>query len=464
MDSTVNSPAEQYTAIVASPILNGEARLVIDENELRIVALFGIVPVPYSKIISLTMVNYMVIVKTDSEDYIFSQLGRQCLPFFNTLSEAYNKAVVRALFIKGTPSPIVKGNYSFIEGDISSNGSASIQVYENCIASLPSNLDARRIPLCFVTGMEKKDFELILKLDTNNSYSFSKLGYDTAPFTEAVEKNIRRIREDTLSAVMEIDPSLTPLQASELSRITSLRATASLGQLTSIAPSFKKALETKLNTSHAKETYSIFKELCDPSNIWVGFRKNENTNEEVSNESIEGDSSKEIEETVPEPYLFWFIVPSPNLMYAAVEFAEADSATFIYRTEGNFVDFAKQLNHALEAIDFKREVIRLSDKELLLSENVNYLMASKRTAALQFIRSRFHGRIIHSNINSWKQNLLKKWGIEETTTIPYQEEISEVNTIRIQKEVPQPVVKYCSQCGTVIKVGAMFCSNCGAKL
>ena len=40
---------------------------------------------------------------------------------------------------------------------------------------------------------------------------------------------------------------------------------------------------------------------------------------------------------------------------------------------------------ALEVINFKREVIRLTEEELQNSANADYLMASKRTAALRFI-------------------------------------------------------------------------------
>ena len=110
-----------------------------------------------------------------------------------------------------------------------------------------------------------------------------------------------------------------------------------------------------------------------------------------------------------DPYLIWMIAPSPDGQYAAVEFAEANSATFVYRTNGNFTGFAMQLNRALEAISFKREVIRLTDEELLKAENTDYYMAAKRTRALQFIRANFIGRIIHSGVDAWKKKLCDMW-------------------------------------------------------
>ena len=111
-----------------------------------------------------------------------------------------------------------------------------------------------------------------------------------------------------------------------------------------------------------------------------------------------------------DPYLIWLIAPSPGGQYAAVEFAEANTATFVYKTGGDFDSFAAKLNKALEAIDFKREVIRLTDEELRKPENSDYYMAAKRTAALILIRTNFAGRVIHSSHDSWKNKLNGLWG------------------------------------------------------
>jgi hypothetical protein len=100
-----------------------------------------------------------------------------------------------------------------------------------------------------------------------------------------------------------------------------------------------------------------------------------------------------------------------------VEFAEADSATFVHRTGGDFGIFARQINRALEAINFKREVIRMSDEELQKPENVDYYMAAKRTGSLQFVRSNFVGRVIHSSMENWKCKLTELWSSTQNAVI-----------------------------------------------
>ena len=378
----------EYTAQAASPIVNGEVKMTISENALTASALFDTAEIPLSEINEIIISDYVVTVKADSGDYAFSRMGNWCGPFYDALCGAYNGAVLRSFFIKGEPIIKAKGN-------------VPVNVYENCVASLPPDLSARRIPLCFISGIDKGDHELTLKLDAGESYTFTKLGYEAAPFAGAVEKQTRYLREQTVFAVKEIDYTLTTAQAAQLAKIMTQGAAASIGQLSGIASSFVTALENKLSVTRAAESYEVFKEACDPARIYIGFRKNE-----ASSAGAESQAEAEVE---ADQYVLWLIAPSPDGQFAAVEFAEADTATFVYRTGGDFDGFAKQINRALEAIDFKREVIRLSDDELRKPENADYYMAAKRTAALQFIRSNFVGRVIHSSPETWKRKLFELW-------------------------------------------------------
>ncbi|MDR0491302.1 MAG: hypothetical protein LBH28_08695, partial [Oscillospiraceae bacterium] len=346
---------------------------------------------------------------------------------YNALYEAYNKAVLRSLFIHSGPLLTAKGEFRFIEKTINGTSDAPVHVYENNVTALPPDLSARRVPLCFVSGMEKGDFSLTLKLNTGESYTFSRLGYETVPFADAVEKQIHTLRGKTLAAVKEIDPALSAMQTSKIVHIMPQGAAAPIGQLMAVAPSFVSALETKLNNTRAAECYKVFRELCDPSAIYIGFRKNETGadsagghflsglqnlsggGEDAISDNLPGDAgyadSESAKAAPPDPYLLWLIAPSPDGRYAAVDFAETGAATFVYKTRGDFDEFARQLNRALEAISFRREVIRLSDEELNKPENTDYYMAAKRTASVQFIRSGFAGRVIHSNVESWKRKL-----------------------------------------------------------
>jgi len=432
----MNTSSIEYMALTVSPLVNGEAKLVIADSALTLASTMDAAEIPFSEINALRLDDYTVTVRADSGDYVFSKLGQWCQPFFDALCEAYNKAVLRSLFVKGEPIVTAKGDYRYTEAGVNAGGAAPVYIYDNCVVVLPTNLGARRVPLCFTSGIEIGEFEITLRLDTGESYTWAKLGYDTAFFAENVESQMRALREKTLKAIKEIDPSVSAVQGSQLVKLIPQGAAASIGALAGVAPSFAKALEEKIADTRAAEGYTAFKEICDPAKIYIGFRKNEDFIQGVEGgaaataataaeggavipeglaammpdgtAATDGAAGEETEEQ--DPYLLWIIAPSPSEEFAAVEFAEPNSATFVYRTGGDFNGFAWQLSRALEAIDFKREVIRLSDEELLKPKNAIYYMAAKRTAALAFIRANFVGRVIHSSPEAWKRKLEEYWG------------------------------------------------------
>ena len=441
----------EYKAQTVSPRITGETTLAVTDKGLLLTTPFDAEEIPFAGINALILIDYVVTVKADDGDYVFSKLGNWCKPFYDALCGAYNKAVLRSLFVKGEPVVTAKGEYSYTEAAGKAAGAAPVHVYENSVVVLPLNVGARRVPLCFMAGIEQGDFELTLKLDTGESYTWAKLGYDTAPFAGAIENQMRALREKSLAAVKEIDPSLSVAQAAQLAKAVPQGAAASFGQLSGMAPSFAAALEKKLEETRAADAYEAFKEICDPAKIYIGFRKNEAAAEEAAGEqpglaaaglpfpggglpfpggglsapaegltaqvsdaapAPEGETGDDDadEDRSQDPFLLWLIAPSPDGEFAAVEFAEKDAATFVYKTGGDFEGFARQLSRALEAIGFKREAIRLTEEELLKPEYADYYMASKRTAAMRFIRENFVGRVIHSSPETWKRKLMELWG------------------------------------------------------
>lgn len=77
-----------------------------------------------------------------------------------------------------------------------------------------------------------------------------------------------------------------------------------------------------------------------------------------------------------------------------------DSATYLYEfTEPKEV-FVRNLDEALEAMSTNREIIYITDGAL--AENPLYRMAVARCEAAVFLRSKFTGRMIHSESHSQK--------------------------------------------------------------
>lgn len=390
METTEKANVE-YAAQANIPELSGEVRLTLGEDALTITATLDAAELPYASIRSLARENYGVTVNADSGAYRFSKMGNQGEAFYGALFAAYNNKVRKALFVSGTPLLKAQGEYRFEERGVTGQGSAPIEVYENCVLFLPPNIEARRVPLCFVTALEKQAFSLTLRIGDEESCTFSKLGYDTEPFAQTIEKLLRDLREKALAAAKELDPSLSPAQAAAVARLTPEGAAAPIGKLRGISPSFASALERELSLSRSAHEFEVLRSFCDPEKIYAGRKKRFDAPEDEQDDTM-----------------LFMIAPGENETTAAVEFAVAEgetAATFLYRFDGGFDAFASAFNRALEAIAFRREAIRLSEAELQKPQYADAAMAVRRNAALRFIRAAFAGRVIHASQESWAQGV-----------------------------------------------------------
>ena len=475
------APAIEYTAQVASSLVNGEAKLTVGEDALMVTALFDAVEIPYADIRALVFADYTVTLRTADGNLSFSRMGRWAQPFYGALYAAYNQKVKKALFVSGSPLLTASGTCQYTENGQTVQCLAPVEVYETCVCVLPPDENARRIPLCFANGLEKSEYSVTLRLLTGEVYTFGKLGYDTAPFANIIETQIRSLREKSLAAIAELDPSLRAVQTAQLAKCLPPGAAAPFGLLTGIAPSFVAALEIQLNNSRAAETFRIFRTRCNPEKIYVGFKKNTPDSGIAGNPlaalgggnplgtagenplgipsgSLNGAAKAQEEALPPDPYTLYLIAPSPYGGACAVEFAgdpDDAAATFVFRTrdprtsagysfDDEFAYFAHRLYRALEAIDFKREVLRLSDDELRKPAYAHYRMAVQRNSALRFVRACLVGRVIHNS--AWQCKLEELFAASAPMQAP---------------QNPPAQAYFCSGCGAKLPQGVLACAACG---
>jgi hypothetical protein len=126
----------------------------------------------------------------------------------------------------------------------------------------------------------------------------------------------------------------------------------------------------------------------------------------------------------------WFLIPiyGPGLKNAgnavAMEAVTGDGgtrATYFFRLTGRreysgisnieeldmMADsFIKKLNYCMLSINFRREPIYLSEKQLSSPGRAKYKLAVETLPALKLLRSCFIGRVIHSNGEQWKRDVL----------------------------------------------------------
>lgn len=379
-----------YNACVNSQSLTDEVQLSISEDGLNVITLFNPFFIAFADIVSFNQQDYTVVIKTDDDCFTFSNLGNYWEAFYLELYTAFNNKVRKSLFIKGDPDFEAEGEFKYKEEDFEAYGHAKIQIYDDCVCLLPPDNRARRIPFAFMNGIKKGDFELALCLEGGEHYSFIRLGSSGNIFENRIKEKLRCLRQSSIDAARKLDKSLSMIQLNAIAAQMPQGVALPIGHIQTIAPSYATAIETKIGESRAAETYNVFKQICDPAEISVGMKS-----------WLAGEQDENI---------LWFIAPSASAPMAAVEFAVDDdtaAATFIYKIDGGRTNFIRQLNRAMEAIDFKREVISMTDDKLKSAEYGNYYMAVKRTASLRFIRASFAGRVIHSSPDTWRKEIQK---------------------------------------------------------
>ncbi|MDD4496464.1 MAG: zinc ribbon domain-containing protein [Eubacteriales bacterium] len=121
---------------------------------------------------------------------------------------------------------------------------------------------------------------------------------------------------------------------------------------------------------------------------------------------------------------------------------------FHVRIEKEWDSFLPVLNHGMEAVQLKREVISLSDEEMKKEQYAHYHMAVIRTPALRELRELFVGRVIHRFLDSWKKSVLSI--------------IDKSSASKLMEGTLQQ--KFCTGCGTKLTGGMSFCGECGKKI
>ena len=405
--------------VLASPLAEGPAEIEVTEDSLRIRADRGwAAEVTYAEMMSIELKDHAVCIGIPGGGMTLARLGLDTENFFRRLCGAYDAKVKKALFVKGNPVLITNGSFSYSEDGLTVSGKAPFEVYGECVLILPPDLNARRVPLCFVKNVTSADYEAAITLDTGERYVFSKMGYDTEPFVKAVRTGVSAMRMETVGSVRDIDPASSFMQAQALADLLHGGAAVPIGTLRAASPSFVRSFEKIVSSGRAALAYPALVEMCGEDRVSVGFwkRSMRDTAEEDGCALLPKAADPQALKTPPTAetaaeitgYDFWILASSPDGRIVALEFAgdsDEAAATYIYETDSGPDAFRLKLGRALEAFGFRRDPIRLSDEELIRSVYIDIRMAADRNAALRSVRRSFAGRVIHRSPEWWAEKV-----------------------------------------------------------
>ena len=286
--------------VPAEGLKENDAKASISEDALELYVGKRCLPILYSTITDVRLVNYHLHVLLKHGEVVLSQLGYQTEEFFEKLWQAFAKKSLESLFVEDAPLIACEGDYAFCESDVQKKSIAKLELHEDCLCIVPHDICARRVPLCFSALPVRDSFILSLELDTKESYRVSRLGKTTDPFFDALIKGRNRSVAAWESAYKRLVANLDER----------------LGE--------------------ARTNYKSFTNL--------GY------------DVIVGLFSAEDE-------AFWFAAVGSDRA-AVELVCEEQTATYLYRFEGGKERFILSLRHAMEAVKRHRRLIFISDEEL----------------------------------------------------------------------------------------------------
>lgn len=409
------SSTATYRGRMVSRSLSGEVHLVIEGGGLLAETTFESSYLAYDRIRSIAHLDHEILIRTKEDETVISRLGDAGEWFFKELCESFNQKVQTVLQAKGPVLFEAKGHrYEYEDRQ----GNACFRVFEDAVMLLPPNMDARRLPLLFLSRLESKDFTLTLRLRTGEQYSFSKFGENLEPFERIISDEFRKMRSHHGDLIASLDNSLGRGEVIEAAKIIPEGVAVFLSDVQSRFPSLAKVLDQMLLAGPIAEYYAALKEVGDEGKLAIGYKEFKGALEAETGDELPEEDGVVAEEDKPPPeeepdvlpWALWAVIPSKDHKKAIVEFAfpKEKAATYLFNTEGSYESFLMTLNRAFEASGFQREMLFLTDEQLDQAAYVNGRMLLERTPSLQTLRRLFSGRVIHRSLDSWKKNLAEQ--------------------------------------------------------
>ncbi len=467
LNSEEAAPEATFTGVaqITSSVVDGEGEVAVYKEGLTITTLFTAFFLSWAEVVQLDSSPYDVTIETKTTQYIFKSMGQDTEPFYRAVSAAYNQKVCKALFADGPPlftttsggTPVAvypqcvlrlppnmhaqRVPLAFVNSFSEEAQEVVLGVQDGSTYTF-ARLGSDKGPFTktiqkAIKTLREKSREAIFELDPSLNAEQTAALTNILPYGTAAPVDILQSIAPGFVAALE-------------SRIASSRAThsyeffKSLDTREAVCIGFKKKEGGGASTAavegsaepgtkqpgirqatveqEAAEQEDARQEGVRQEGVSPGGVSPEVVTQEVGTQATaaqataaqkgfsetQNTSSREPTALHDEPYTIWMIAPAPRKKVCAVEFAgetEEAAATFVYQYEQSWEEFVLELNMALDAIDFKRQIITMSEEDLAKPENIDARMAVERNKNLQRVRNSCIGRVIHSNQSAWQKKI-----------------------------------------------------------
>ena len=367
--------------------------------------------IPYFKILKIDDEDYSVVLKDISGETIkLTQIGYEYENFLLNLYKNRGEQLLRyTLMDEKNLAKDIAAHFAYTdeEGNYL-DGACEARIYESAIVILPKKADPIRIPLCYIQNHVLEDYVTKIESSFGEQITLTMMGEKTDYLTRVLSKAMKDMYDRATNILNEAAPGVSQGKIMEAARILGDGIAASKKQLETISPELWRCLENMIKQTDIGEEYTHLAGRNE-SDVWIGLKR-----------GLMGERTGSY---------VWFIVPIYDLNPAkpgnavvleATSSEEVGRATYLFRmmdrpayNSGLGIEemkeaassFIRKANRCMIEINFRREPIYLAMERLNQPEYEQYLYAANKLKPLQFLRERYIGRVAHTTIEQWKNNL-----------------------------------------------------------
>jgi hypothetical protein len=422
----------------------GEAKASLDEQYLTLTVQFGEpIFLAYTDIVGIYDYDYKIDLFLSSKEKLnLWGLGYQYEDFLFQLYKLRNEVLLKYLLMQESQfQPGFEAKYSQTDsnGQVSQSGNCQIRLYETALIVLPQKSDPIRIPYCYITNVNKQDYKLTVTNEFMEKTELSMLGGNFDPFAKALSEAINKMMLRTNQTIKELIPEANPIIVNRIASLIKDGRAGRRGEIEQLSSDFWARLTKKIDAAGLTLQYEFLNSLAAKAQVCVGVKrglmgdltgtymwllfplvkqktdrldnvvaleafniqeesegKEQPKERSISEDSQDSDQTPDSEQALASTgATYFFKVTSRNT------YPQATDETLLKELDS----FIKNINRSMIEINFRREPIYLSETQLDNPKYVQYRFAINKIPSLKTLRTQFIGRVIHSSIDQWKEDV-----------------------------------------------------------
>jgi hypothetical protein len=340
-------------------------------------------------------------------------IGRGFEDFARELFRSANELELRDLLMdEKLLKQGVKCDYALTNAGLKRElGKCEARLYQTAMVIMPEHGGLYRARFVDVVSTEVKDYRLSVLMENGDILEFAKLGRELDPLRKGILENAADLSEQVQRMIKDAYPGADAGGVVAAARLMKEGRPAGKRELEGACPGLWQGLEGKVASSGISQEYAHLAELARKDGVRIGMKR-----------ALHAENVEKAEDYVfvLAPIYSDDVSKGGNaLAFEASSGEDEGRATYFFRIwsrvdypkgtleemDRGAGDFVTSLASGLNAINFRREPVYLSEEKLFAPEYVRYRYAIIRIPQLRLLREHFIGRVMHTSPEQWKEDV-----------------------------------------------------------